>query len=65
MSEDLTKENKEEVMCFKVSLGKRKELRKFVQKRGWNMSAFIRVALDESMEKIIKEKSFTDEASGD
>lgn len=43
------------MMGFKVSDTKHDEILKFCAERDFNMSKFIRYAIDESMKKIIKE----------
>lgn len=64
--EDMTvNEPKNETIPFKVSANKKKEIIEFVNSRNWNMGAFIRVAIEESMAKVKSEEVYTDEASGD
>lgn len=66
MSERLEKEEpKVEFMGFKVSASKKQEIIQFVDDRKWNMGAFCRVAVEESMAKVKSEEVYSDEASGD
>jgi len=66
MNESLANEApKTAKIMFKVSDEKSEQIKNFCRDRDWKLSAFIRVAIEESMVKVLKEESFTDEASGD
>lgn len=66
MSENLEiEEPKVHVLGFKVSKDKKREIVDFVNDRKWNMGAFLRRAVEESMDKVKREEVYTDEASGD
>ena len=65
MEDRMKNDNRNETMGFRITKQELKNIRKFVAERGWKLGAFIRVAIKESMEKVVKEESFIDEASGD
>jgi len=44
------------VIAFKVTNEEHDKLRNFIKDRNWNMSEFLRRAVEESMEKVIKEE---------
>lgn len=46
-------EPKNETVPFKVSKSKKKEILQFCKKRDFNLGAFVRVAVEESMASIV------------
>jgi len=52
MSEHLNTEDKTESITFKVTPTMKKEIEDLMEKKRWRMSAFIRVAIRESLKRI-------------
>ena len=60
-------EPKNVTIPFKVSATKKREIKEFCEDREWNVGAFCRVAVEESMASVVarEKEAFTDEATGD
>ena len=53
----LNNEPKNRTIPFKVSDRKRKEILHFCKERNWNVGAFCRVAVEESMASVVARES--------
>jgi len=52
--EQLIKEDKSVSITFKVTPTMKEEMDKLVAEKGWKFSAFVRVAVQESMDRLSK-----------